>query len=98
MAKLGYDTPEQVQKLRKRQQAVLDDFRVIDMYDAAIRHDLQVYRDRTGNWVQKFTSDQDAALFATAQFSRYTEVEQFLREQFSDASSVRREAGGRSQS
>jgi hypothetical protein len=37
-----------------------------------------------GDWVQKFSKDAVAALFATAQFSRYYEVEAFLLENFSD--------------
>jgi hypothetical protein len=61
------------------------------MYEAAIRHDLQTYQDRKGNWVQKFHAAQDAALFVTAQFYRYAEVEQFLNEQFKDTTAVRRQ-------
>ena len=36
------------------EELVFDDVRVIDMYEAAIRHDLKMYQDRKGNWVQKF--------------------------------------------
>ena len=87
--KLGYETKEDFKKLCNREKTVLDDFRVIDMYDAAIRHDISVHKDRKGNWVQKFSTPQDAALFATAQFSRYSEVEQFLREHFSTPALVK---------
>ncbi|MEI7695516.1 MAG: hypothetical protein WCI64_07725 [Chlorobium sp.] len=52
-AKLGLDTKEGKKKLKLREQTIIDDFRVIDMYDAAIRRDLKTYQDRTGNWVQK---------------------------------------------
>ncbi len=72
---------------------VLDDLRVIDMYEAAIRHDLQVYTDRKGNWVQKLSSTQDAALFVTAQFYRYADVDQFLREQFEKPAAVYSQLG-----
>lgn len=36
--------------------------------------------ERYGNWVQKFNSDPDALLFASAQFSRFQEVERFIQE------------------
>ena len=86
---LGYGTKQELKKLRNREKTVLDDFRVIDMYDAAIRHDISVHTDRKGNWVQKFNTPQDAALFATAQFGRYSEVEQFLKEHFSTPANVK---------
>ena len=91
LAKLGLDTKEEKKKLRQREQAIIDDFRVIDMYDAAIRRDLKTYQDRTGNWVQKFSSNDDAKLFATAQFGRYGDVENFIRNHFSNADAIRRE-------
>ncbi|MEW6520843.1 MAG: DUF4062 domain-containing protein [Thermodesulfobacteriota bacterium] len=73
-------------KLKKKASS-LSDLRLIDMYEEAIlsQHPL---RDRQGNWVQKFQADEDALLFATAQFSRYQEVEAFIRENFSDPSTV----------
>jgi len=82
LAKLGFADRDSLKKLRQRESAVLDDLRVIDMYEAAIRHDLKVYRERTGNWVQKFSATEEANLFVAAQFSRYTDVEQFLDENF----------------
>ena len=96
LAKIGYTTKKHLDAFKKREQAVIDDFRVIDMYDAAIRRDLKTYQDRTGNWVQKFTSDQDANLFATAQFGRYAEIEEFLRNYFENPEAVRREVDRRS--
>ena len=80
--------------MRKREELVFDDVRVIDMYEAAIRHDLKVYQDRKGNWVQKFEEPDDVKLFATAQFSRYREIEQFLNEQFADKDEVQAKATG----
>ena len=96
LTKLGYTTEKQLKELNRRERTVIDDFRVIDMYDAAIRRDLKAYQDRTGNWVQKFTSDQDAKLFATAQFGRYAEVEDFLRNYFEKPEAVRQEVNRRS--
>lgn len=96
LTKLGYNTEKRLKDLKKREQVVIDDFRVIDMYDAAIRRDLKTYQDRTGNWVQKFTSEQDAKLFATAQFGRYAEVEDFLRNYFEKSEAVSQEVNRRS--
>ena len=52
----------------KRKASSLSDLRLIDMYEDAIlsQHPL---RDRQENWVQKFQTNEDAFLFATAQFS-----------------------------
>jgi len=95
LATLGFKTDKQKKQLKQRQQAVIDDFRVIDMYDAAIRRDLKVYQDRTGNWVQKYSSDEDAKLFATSQFGRYSEVEDFIRNHFSNNVAIRNEVKAR---
>jgi len=71
----------------KRKASSLADLRLIDMYEDAIlsQHPL---RDRQGNWVQKFQTNEDAFLFATAQFSRYQEVEAFIKENLSDPSTI----------
>ena len=58
---------------------ILEDLRVIDMYEDATQHQIPI-NERQGNWVQEYGSTDDAALFATAQFSRYQEVESFLEE------------------
>ena len=55
----------------------------IDLFEDATISDLD-YKDREGNWVQKYNSVPDAMLFATAQFSRYQEAEAFIQEQFPD--------------
>ena len=51
------------------------------MYEDAIQNDLNLEK-RQGNWVQKYILDDDAQLFAVAQFSRYIEVEAFIHENF----------------
>lgn len=89
--KLGFDTDDEKKKLKQREQAIIDDFRVIDMYDAAIRRDLKTYQNRTGNWVQKFSSNEEAKLFATAQFGRYSEVEEFIQNHFRNVKAIHRE-------
>lgn len=53
---------------------ILQDVRIIDMYELAMRHDIHEVADRTGNWVQTFGRDEDARLFAAAQFRRYREL------------------------
>jgi len=53
---------------------VLPDLRLIDMCEIAMRHDIHTVSDRTGNWVQTFGPDDDARLFATAQFRRNREL------------------------
>jgi len=66
------------------------------MYEAAIRHDVQVYRDKKGNWVQKFSRNPDAQLFVTAQFYRYDDVSRFLKDQLGDQDAVARSIKGES--
>lgn len=53
---------------------ILSDTRVIDMYEAAMRHDIKKVAERKGNWVQTFGPDADARLFATAQFRRHRDL------------------------
>ncbi len=43
---------------------------------------------------KKFSGADDAKLFGTAQFSRYRQVEQFLREHFANKKLVKAKAGG----
>jgi hypothetical protein len=73
--------------LKLRRTPMLDDLRVIDMYEDAILSDKPL-RDRQGNWVQKYRGEEEATLFATAQFFRYQEVEAFVKENFADAAKV----------
>lgn len=87
LSKLGFDTAKKRSELKMKSNAVIDDLRVIDMYEAAIRHEVQI-TDRKGNWVQKFVTDDDAQLFASAQFYRYQEVERFLEEHFKNKTAV----------
>lgn len=86
---LGYEGKAGRGKLSLEKNRILGDLRVIDMYEEAICLD-RPFEDRQGNWVQKFRSDDDAALFATAQFSRYQEVEAFVQENFRDSAHVSR--------
>jgi len=83
--------------LKIKRSAVFEDLRVLDMYDLATRQDVEVYRDRTGNWVQKFGSEEEANLFAVSQFRRYQEAEAFVDETFGDPEAIKKaleEKGG----
>lgn len=84
---LGHKTAAERGRLPFAAAGSLDDLRVIDMYEAATLNDV-AFKERKGNWVQKFYSTDDALLFASAQFHRYQEIEQFLANQFNDPSAV----------
>jgi len=86
---LGYTANSERNTLTLRKNQIMDDLRVIDMYEEAILEGTGIpVQARGGNWVQKFSSNDDAALFATAQFSRYQEVEAFVRENLGDRGRV----------
>jgi len=79
---LGYkDSLSKKALILKKNASSIDDLRVIDMYEDATQNDVSL-QERQGNWVQKFILDDDAQLFAVAQFSRYIEVEAFIEENF----------------
>lgn len=69
--------------------SILSDLRVIDMYEAAMRHDIKKVADRTGNWVQPFGPDADARLFATAQFRRHRDLLDKYLQQLADVNAIR---------
>lgn len=85
---MGYRNKEEraVVKLAKKA-ASISDLRVIDMYEDSILNDANL-AERQGNWVQKYQSDEEAQLFAVAQFSRYIEVEKFIEENLKDITKV----------
>jgi len=60
-----------------RETDVLDDIRVIDMYEAAIRHDVKL-AERTGNWVQQYYRHADAVQFVNAQFGNIERIKAML--------------------
>ncbi|MBI3267865.1 MAG: DUF4062 domain-containing protein [Planctomycetes bacterium] len=53
---------------------ILSDLRVLELYETAMRHDVPEVADRRGNWVQPFLREEDARLFATAQFRRHRDL------------------------
>jgi hypothetical protein len=58
--------------LKFRPTKIIDDIRVIEMYEAAIRSDRPDYDDRIDNWVHPYTSPREALLFVEAQFQDVT--------------------------
>lgn len=54
-------------RFRFRPTSVLDDTRVLEMYERAVRLD-RPYSRRTGNWVQPYTNDEEALVFIRTQF------------------------------
>lgn len=74
-------------KTKFRKSATLGDLRVLDLYEeATLDAGNAPLADRTGNWVQKYRSLDDGALFIGAQFFRYQEVEAFIKENFAGGS------------
>jgi hypothetical protein len=88
--KLGYGTAKKREGLSLKRSTVFEDLRIIDMYDLATRQNVEVYKDRKGNWVQKFGSTAEANLFAVSQFRRYQEAEAFVGDNFGDPKAIRR--------
>ena len=84
---LGHDGREARKKLKLKKSLILDDLRVLDLYEEAIVNGIPL-EQRQGNWVQKFRTTDDGSLFVGAQFFRYQEVEQFIRENFEGGSPV----------
>ena len=83
---LGYETKaDRNKKLTLKKTAILEDLRVLDLYEESIIHDVPL-AERQGNWVQKFSSSEEGALFVSAQFFRYQDVEQMLKEWFKTGS------------
>lgn len=96
LGKLGYDTKEKRAQLTLKPSVVMGDLRVIDLYEEATQtNSEESLLDRQGNWVQKFESDPDAALFVTAQFSRYQEAEEFVQENLSDSAQIAQSVHGK---
>ena len=63
--------------LRFQATPVLEDVRVLDMYEAATRADLPL-RNRTGNWVQQYIADEDVLRFLTAQFADLQRIRKLI--------------------
>jgi hypothetical protein len=92
---LGFKGKKGRKPLKLRKTPLLEDLRVLDLYEDATIDIPEVSLDeRDGNWVQKFRSSEDGSLFVGAQFFRYQEVEQFIKENFEDGSPLPKHGGG----
>lgn len=56
---------------------VLDDIRVLDMYESAMRYDLPL-DERRGNWVQPYIHDGEALRFIATQFGDRSGISDLL--------------------
>ena len=83
---LGYKSKNERAKLAPQfeKTPVLEDLRVLDLYEEAIKHDTPL-SERRGNWVQPFRTNDDANVFVISQFHRYQEAEAFINENFANA-------------
>lgn len=89
LANLGFQGTDGRKQLSLRKKPILDDLRILDMYEEATidAEDIPL-ADRDGNWVQKFQNTEDGSLFVGAQFFRYQEVEQFIKDNFANGKPV----------
>jgi hypothetical protein len=77
---LGYKTATQRATLTLSNKNLVDDLRVIDVYDEVIQAEKELV-DRRGNWAQPFSTGQDANIFVVSQFLRYADAAQFVIDQ-----------------
>lgn len=77
---LGYKSACDRAKLKLEGKKLVDDLRVIDMYEEVIQAEKEL-TDRKGNWAQPFAGNQDALVFVVAQFLKYAEATDFVRKQ-----------------
>lgn len=90
--KLGHPGPEGRKALRLKPSDVLEDVRLIDMYEEATFDRLPL-AERKGNWVQKFHDEKDSGRYLLSQFRRYQEVEAYLHEHFEGGSPFQEQGG-----
>jgi hypothetical protein len=83
-AKLGYLGVDGRKPLNLKPSDVLEDKRLIDMYEEATFDRLSL-AERKGNWVQKFHDFADSGRYIISQFRRYQEIDAYLREGFETA-------------
>ena len=94
---LGYRGKSGRKKLKLKKNPVFTDLRILDLYEeATIEYEGPAaipLAERRGNWVQKFRSKNDGAIFISSQFFRYQEVEEFIRENFAGGQALWKEGG-----
>lgn len=70
----GYDDPDEYKKHVKRESEVIDDFRLIDMYESAKRDDIKNPLARKGSWVQPFGQLEEIKRIVQAQFGNPDDI------------------------
>lgn len=70
---LGFSDPDQYKEMLKRESNVIDDFRVVDMFDIASQQNIAL-ADRQGNWVQPYLTEEDVKRYVNAQFGDYNHI------------------------
>lgn len=78
------DTPLERRTLRLKGFNQFDDLRLIDMYEEACGKKCGKAGEKRVDWVQTYSDDGAALLFAESQFSRYLELEEMLRRNLAD--------------
>ncbi len=73
---------------------VLEDLRILDLYEKAMNLDTAEVKHRRANWVQSYGVDDDARLFATAQFRRYRELAEKYLPRLKDTKAIRKRITG----
>jgi hypothetical protein len=79
LSDLGHESHTKRKRLKLSHRGAVDDLRVIDMYDAVIQAEKKL-KDRIGNWAQPFVDKEDANVFAVAQFLRFGEAVDFVKQ------------------
>jgi hypothetical protein len=74
---LGFNAAKRSELKSIKRGGVIDDLRLIEMYETATREDLPV-SERTGSWVQKYGSDEDVLRYVAEQFGSEAQVRAFL--------------------
>lgn len=72
-----FDKYGKAKKLVFAKTDVMDDLRVLDMYEAATRDDLP-FPSRTGNWVQPYYQVDDVLRFITTQFGDLDQIREMM--------------------
>lgn len=65
--------------LHFRRTNIIDDIRVLEMYECAIRSDVEL-TERTGNWAHPYTNHEDALRFIGVQLANPKTIQKLLRE------------------
>lgn len=79
---LGYENSVKRDELTLKKNSIFTDLKLIDMYEEA-NEMVRIENNTFVKWVQSYDRDEDAIRFATAQFSRYQDLEELLKQQLS---------------